>query len=166
MIEAVLWLVINLYHEGRGEPVEAQIAVVHAVLNRAGWEIKNVSGVIQEREQFSWANDRRKLAVARQLVREKRIPEEMKNLVRIVYRAINTPRHKRPVWTYYKANTARSTWGCWPGGVTTTTFSGSSHVFCAGKDVVKPGAIPAYIGRRKLRRKAWTNRELKQPGGC
>ena len=43
MIEAILWLTINLYHEARGEPVEAQIAIVHTCLYRAELKPENVS---------------------------------------------------------------------------------------------------------------------------
>ena len=165
MIEAILWLVINLYHEARGEPIEAQIAVACATLNRAGWKLENVPDVIQAQKQFSWTSDRRKMAQARQLVREYRIPEEMKGLLKIARKALNTPHYNRTALTHYKAITATSTWGCWPGGVTTTVFPGSGHIFCGDKDVVKPGATPAYIGQRALRRKARAKREL-DIGGC
>lgn len=45
-IEAVLWLTINLYHEANLEPRDAQVAVVHVVANRAGWNYGKVKSVI------------------------------------------------------------------------------------------------------------------------
>ncbi|NIP53528.1 MAG: cell wall hydrolase, partial [candidate division Zixibacteria bacterium] len=102
MIEAVLWLVINLYHEARGEPVEAQIAVVQVCLRRAKWKPENVPSVVQRPYQFSWTADRLKLTEARRLVRETRVPGRMKKFVRDVYRAMAVPFYKRPVWTHYQ----------------------------------------------------------------
>lgn len=167
MIEAILWLVINLYHEARGEPLEAQVAVVQVVMARAGWEAKNVPGVIQARKQFSWTADTKKLKQAKKIVKTASLPKEMNGLVSVVYKAINVPFYKRPVWTHYQVPGSSRKWSCWPGGVTTTVFPGSGHVFCGDLDVVKPGQTPAYIKERAKRRPWREKRESRREiGGC
>ena len=167
MIEAVLWLVINLYHEARVEPVEAQIAVVQVCLRRANWMPENVSSVIQRPYQFSWTADRKKLAEARQLVIKSKVPGRMKKLVRVVYRALSVPFYDRPIQTHYQIPGSSKKWTCWPGGVTTKTFPGSGHVFCGDMDVVRPGRMPKYI-RRRAEHRAWREKKSKriEIGGC
>ena len=167
MIEVVLWLVINLYHEASGEPVEAQVAVVQCCYSRADWKPENVPGVIQARKQFSWTGNKNKLKQAREIVSSGRLPDKMKPLVRVVYKAINVPFYQRPVWTHYQVPGVSQRWICWPGGVTTKIFPGSGHIFCGDLDVVKPGQIPAYIEKRAKRRAWRKERELKQTErGC
>lgn len=154
MIEAVLWLVINLYHEARSEPVEAQVAVVYVVMIRAGWNSENVPGVIQARKQFSWTGDKNKLKQASEIVSSGRLPDKMKPLIRVVYKAINVPFYDRPNWTHYQVPGSSRNWTCWPGGVTTTVFDGSGHIFCGDLDVVKPGRTPEYV-KKRAKRRAW-----------
>lgn len=167
MIEAILWLAINLYHEASGEPVEAQIAVVHVCLYRAEWKSENVRSVILRRKQFSWTSDRRKRAEAKQLVREGRVPDRMKSLVRVVYRALSVPFYERPRLSHYQVPGSSKTWTCYPGGVTTIVFPGSGHVFCEDMDVVRPGRTPEYI-KKRAKRRAWRERKEKRTevGGC
>ena len=35
VLEGLLWLTLNVYHEARSEPQIGQVAVVHVTLNRA-----------------------------------------------------------------------------------------------------------------------------------
>lgn len=167
MIEAILWLVINLYHEARGEPVEAQVAVVYVCLHRAEWKTENIRSIILMRKQFSWTTDRAKVVEAKQIIREGRLPDRMKSLVRVVYKAIAVPFYERPRLSHYQVPGSSTTWTCWPGGVTTVTFPGSGHVFCGDIDVIEPGETPEYIKKRASRR-AWRKTREKQieQGGC
>lgn len=49
-------LVLNTYHEARGEPQEGQIAVAQVVLNRVARKNypKTICGVVYQPKQFSW----------------------------------------------------------------------------------------------------------------
>lgn len=60
MIEALLCLALNNYHEARGEPLLGQIAVSHVVLNRVRSKRypKKVCEVIKQPHQFSWYWDK------------------------------------------------------------------------------------------------------------
>ena len=54
--EALACLVLNVYHEARGEPFLGQVAVAEVVLNRVEdtrWP-NDVCGVIYQPYQFSW----------------------------------------------------------------------------------------------------------------
>lgn len=152
-MEAILWLVINLYYEAVGEPIESQKAIVHVVMNRADWDLKKVPFVIRKPYQFSWTSDPHKLKKAQKIIKDQRVPKNMKNLMGVVYQAIYIPFYERPSWDHYKAITSKSTWGCYPGGYSFTIFPGSGHVFCNSKDVVKPGNVPSYFQKRKEHRK-------------
>ena len=167
MIEAVLWLAINLYHEARSEPVEAQVAVVHVVMNRADWNPENVKTVIMKRKQFSWTSNRSKMKLAQGIISSGKLPDEMIPLIRVIYKAINVPFYERPNWTHYQVPGSSQNWTCWPGGVTTTTFPGSGHVFCGDLDVVKPGQKPVYI-KKRARRRVWREgkESRREIGGC
>lgn len=50
------WMSICVYHESRGEPMEAQVAVAQVIMNRMDSRILDAAGVIFEPSQFSWAN--------------------------------------------------------------------------------------------------------------
>ena len=54
ILEAVMWLAINVYHEARSEPQVAQIAVAHTVLNRAHGDLSQIKQVVTARGQYSW----------------------------------------------------------------------------------------------------------------
>ena len=54
LMEAVLWLALNIYHEARSEDQMAQIAVAHVTLNRSRQHKKSVKTVVLENSQFSW----------------------------------------------------------------------------------------------------------------
>jgi len=56
----VLWLALNIYHEGRGEPVIAQKAIGQVTLNRSREYGMTVEEVVKDPHQFSWRKDRRK----------------------------------------------------------------------------------------------------------
>jgi N-acetylmuramoyl-L-alanine amidase len=54
LLEGLLWLTLNVYHEARSEPLIGQIAVAHVTLNRAIEKHRPIKEVVQEPHQFSW----------------------------------------------------------------------------------------------------------------
>jgi len=54
LLEGLLWLTLNVYHEARSEPQIGQIAVAFVTLNRANEEHKPVKDIVQQPYQFSW----------------------------------------------------------------------------------------------------------------
>ena len=54
LLEGLLWLTLNIYHEARSEPQVGQIAVAHVTLNRAANRKISIKDVIQQPHQFSW----------------------------------------------------------------------------------------------------------------
>ena len=58
-------LVLNTYHEARGEPVEGQIAVAQVVLNRVDHVNypKTICRVVYQPRQFSWTLQQHKAKI-------------------------------------------------------------------------------------------------------
>jgi N-acetylmuramoyl-L-alanine amidase len=56
LIEGVLWLTLNTYHEARSDDQFSQIAVAHVVLNRAKNKNKTIKQVVLSPYQFSWTH--------------------------------------------------------------------------------------------------------------
>ena len=54
ILEGLLWLTLNVYHEARSEPEIGQVAVVHVTLNRAFEKHLSVKDVVKQPYQFSW----------------------------------------------------------------------------------------------------------------
>ncbi len=54
LLEGLLWLTLNVYHEARSEPPIAQSAVALVTLNRAHEKKMPIKEVVQEPHQFSW----------------------------------------------------------------------------------------------------------------
>jgi len=54
IFEAVLWLTLNLYHEGRGEELIGQQAIIHVTLNRANKRHLSIKDTVTQPFQFSW----------------------------------------------------------------------------------------------------------------
>jgi len=54
LLEGLLWLTLNVYHEGRSEPEIGQIAIAHVTLNRAYEKHIPVKDVVKQPYQFSW----------------------------------------------------------------------------------------------------------------
>jgi len=54
LLEALLYLSLNIYHEARGEGVVGQKAVAHVTLNRAIERDMSIKDVVLEPKQFSW----------------------------------------------------------------------------------------------------------------
>lgn len=54
LLEGLLWLTLNVYHEARSEPQVGQLAVAHVTLNRAAKSKISIKDVIQQPHQFSW----------------------------------------------------------------------------------------------------------------
>lgn len=72
VIEAVLWLALNIHFEARNQPVKGQLAVAHVTLNRANQKDKSIKEVVLEPGQFSWVQKRhRKMEAVQIPVHEK-----------------------------------------------------------------------------------------------
>lgn len=54
ILEGLLWLTLNVYHEARSEPEIGQVAVVHVTLNRALERHLSIKDVVKQPYQFSW----------------------------------------------------------------------------------------------------------------
>ncbi len=54
VLEGLLWLTLNVYHEARSEPQIGQVAVVHVTLNRAEQLNKTIQEIVRQPYQFSW----------------------------------------------------------------------------------------------------------------
>ena len=54
LLEGLLWLTLNIYHEARSEPQVGQIAIAHVTLNRAVKRNLSVKDVVTQPHQFSW----------------------------------------------------------------------------------------------------------------
>jgi N-acetylmuramoyl-L-alanine amidase len=54
LMEGLLWLTLNIYHEARSEPQIGQLAVAHVTLNRATEQDMSVKDVVTQPYQFSW----------------------------------------------------------------------------------------------------------------
>jgi spore germination cell wall hydrolase CwlJ-like protein len=59
MMESIVWAVLNIYFEARGEPFEGQKLIAHVMLNRAKQRNISLKEVVRQRDQFSWYNDRK-----------------------------------------------------------------------------------------------------------
>ncbi len=54
ILEGLLWLTLNVYHEARSEPQIGQVAVAHVTLNRSFDRAISVKDVVTQPYQFSW----------------------------------------------------------------------------------------------------------------
>jgi len=54
ILEGLLWLTLNVYHEARSEPQVGQVAIVHVTLNRAKEQNLPIKDVVTQPYQFSW----------------------------------------------------------------------------------------------------------------
>lgn len=54
LMEGLLWLTLNVYHEGRGESIKGQKAIIYVTLNRTKTRKMSVKEVVLEPYQFSW----------------------------------------------------------------------------------------------------------------
>ncbi len=54
ILEGLLWLTLNVYHEARSEPEIGQVAVVNVTLNRALERKLTIKDVVTQPYQFSW----------------------------------------------------------------------------------------------------------------
>lgn len=64
---SLLCLAMTVYHEARGETIEAQRAVAYVALNRALTEEKEVCQVIKEKHQFTWVQPGGKAKKAKEI---------------------------------------------------------------------------------------------------
>jgi len=58
MLEAILWLALNVYHEARSEPFIGQVAVAQVTLNRSHYRGKTIKEVVLAPRQFSWTHQK------------------------------------------------------------------------------------------------------------
>lgn len=54
MAQSLIWLVLTIFHEARNQPIEGQVAVCQAVLNRTEVKHKSAYEVIEQPWQFEW----------------------------------------------------------------------------------------------------------------
>lgn len=54
LLEGLLWLTLNVYHEARSEPQIGQIAIAHVTLNRAINRKISIKDVVMQPHQFEW----------------------------------------------------------------------------------------------------------------
>jgi N-acetylmuramoyl-L-alanine amidase len=54
LLEGLLWLTLNVYHEARSEPQVGQMAVALVTLNRAYENHLPIKDVVRQPYQFSW----------------------------------------------------------------------------------------------------------------
>jgi N-acetylmuramoyl-L-alanine amidase len=54
ILEGLLWMTLNVYHEARGEEQSAQIAVAHATINRAHKRGLSIKDTVTQPRQYSW----------------------------------------------------------------------------------------------------------------
>lgn len=83
ILEGILWLTLNVYHEARSEPQIGQVAVAQVTLNRADVLGLSIKEVVQQPYQFSWTHQKKSY-----------IPENPKaffQCMRSVYVALRSP---------------------------------------------------------------------------
>lgn len=56
LMEALLWLTLNVYHEARNQDQLDQIAIAHVTINRAKKHNKSIKAVVLSPYQFSWTH--------------------------------------------------------------------------------------------------------------
>lgn len=54
ILEGLLWLTLNVYHEARSEPQVGQVAIANVTLNRAKEQNLPIKDVVNQPYQFSW----------------------------------------------------------------------------------------------------------------
>ncbi len=54
LLEGILWLTLNVYHEARSEPQIGQVAIAHVTLNRSLDRALSVKDIVRQPYQFSW----------------------------------------------------------------------------------------------------------------
>ncbi len=59
ILEGILWLTLNVYHEARSEPQVGQVAVAQVTLNRADVLGLSIKEVVQQPYQFSWTHQKK-----------------------------------------------------------------------------------------------------------
>jgi cell wall hydrolase len=58
LLEGLLWLTLNVYHEARSEPEIGQVAVALVTLNRANEQHRPIKDIVQAPYQFSWTQQK------------------------------------------------------------------------------------------------------------
>lgn len=58
LIEGLLWLTLNVYHEARSEPQVGQVAIANVTLNRAKEQNLPIKDVVTQPYQFSWTKNK------------------------------------------------------------------------------------------------------------
>lgn len=62
LVDAILWLALNVHHEARGEPYHCQVMVAEVVLRRVESQYypDDIKSVVLEPNQFTWTSDSKK----------------------------------------------------------------------------------------------------------
>lgn len=101
LLEGLLWLTLNVYHEARSEPQIGQIAVAHVTLNRANEKRLRIKEVVQEPYQFSWT-----------MHKDSYLPDDPKaflQCMRSVYLALNASDFTQGA-THYHLDSVEPNW--------------------------------------------------------
>ena len=56
VLETVLWLTLNVYHEARSEDQFGQMAVAHVTMNRSNAKMQPIKEIVLAPKQFSWTH--------------------------------------------------------------------------------------------------------------
>ena len=56
LLNAIVCMALNVYHEGRNQTELGQVAIAQVTMERAQQQYKNVCTVVFEPAQFSWTN--------------------------------------------------------------------------------------------------------------
>lgn len=56
MTDNLMWFVLCIYFEARGEPMEGKVAVGHVIMNRVERRDASIKEIVQQPWQFSWLN--------------------------------------------------------------------------------------------------------------
>ena len=59
MIESLLWLALNIYHEARNQDQFDQLAVAHVTINRMVKRNLSIKEVVLQPFQFSWTHQKK-----------------------------------------------------------------------------------------------------------
>lgn len=78
LTSALMCLAMNIYHENRGDSIQAQTVVANVTMNRAGWKESNVCKTVMAKHQFSWTSRAVVKTSVGYRVRPSAIPKEKK----------------------------------------------------------------------------------------
>ena len=101
LLEGLLWLTLNVYHEARSEPQIGQVAIVHVTLNRAIAQDATIKDIVTQSHQFSWTETKRSYLP--------NDPQAFLQCLQSVYVALSSDDITQGA-THYHANSVRPSW--------------------------------------------------------